>query len=107
MDFETVEPAQVPEDAFLVDIREQDEWDAGHAPGAHHLPASTLASNLDVFAEHDGAYLVCRSGGRSFQVAQWLSMNGFEVINVGGGMDGWLVQGLPIVADDGREPRII
>ncbi|EFQ0233835.1 rhodanese-like domain-containing protein, partial [Shigella flexneri] len=45
MDFETVDPLSVPEGALLFDIREQDEWDAGHAPSARHLAASSLAAH--------------------------------------------------------------
>lgn len=113
MDFETVDPLSVPEGALLFDIREQDEWDAGHAPSARHLPASSLAAHLDeLFAEDDEGrerdiYLVCRSGGRSSQVAQWLAMQGIEAINVGGGMDAWLMQGLPVVTDEGEPGRVL
>ena len=54
MDFETVDPLNVPEGALLFDIREQDEWDAGHAPSARHLSASSLAAHLDeLFVEDD------------------------------------------------------
>ena len=42
----SVDPADVPADAQLFDVREQDEWDAGHAPAARHLPASELAARL-------------------------------------------------------------
>lgn len=111
--FETVDPLSVPEGALLFDIREQDEWDAGHAPSARHLPASSLAAHLDeLFVEDDEGrerdiYLVCRSGGRSSQVAQWLAMQGIEAINVGGGMDAWLMQGLPVVTDEGEPGRVL
>jgi len=53
--------------------------------------------NLDKLPETDDElYIVCRSGGRSFQVAQWLNANGFEAINVAGGMDIWFESGLPM-----------
>lgn len=113
MDFETVDPLSVPEGALLFDVREQDEWDAGHAPSARHLPASSLAAHLgELFVEDDEGrerdiYLVCRSGGRSSQVAQWLAMQGIEAINVGGGMDAWLMQGLPVVTDEGEPGRVL
>lgn len=116
MDFETVDPLSVPEGATLFDIREQEEWDAGHAPNARHLPASELAGRVgELFEKTDGSpadddediYIVCRSGGRTFQVAQWLASQGIEVINVGGGMGAWIDQGLPIVKDGEGEARIV
>lgn len=108
MDVETVSPQEVPEGAHLIDVREQSEWDAGHAPAAQHLPASSLLENLEQLPEDDAAlYIVCRTGGRSFQVSQWLNANGFEAINVGGGMDQWFESGLPIVADGEGEPFIL
>ena len=108
MDVETVSPQEVPEGAHLIDVREQSEWDAGHAPAARHLPASSLLEKLEQLPEDDAAlYIVCRTGGRSFQVSQWLNANGFEAINVGGGMDQWFESGLPIVADGEGEPFIL
>ncbi|GAA1489242.1 rhodanese-like domain-containing protein [Brachybacterium sacelli] len=108
MDFETVAPTAVPEGAHLIDVREQSEWDAGHAPSAQHLPASTLLENLEKLPEDDeDLYIVCRTGGRSSQVAQWLTANGFDAINVGGGMDQWFEAGLPIEADGDGEAFIL
>ena len=105
---ETVAPNAVPEGAHLIDVREQNEWDAGHAPSAQHLPASSLLENLEKLPEDDEPlYIVCRSGGRSFQVAQWLNGNGFEAINVGGGMDIWFESGLPIESDGEGEAYIL
>src|SRR5690625_7179097 len=101
METENVAPTEVPEGAYLIDVREQGEWDAGHAPDAHHLPASSLLENLDKLPEDDqDLYIVCRTGGRSIQVAQWLNNNGFDAINVSGGMDLWLESDLPVVADE-------
>ena len=107
-DMQTVAQKDVPEGAHLIDVREQSEWDAGHAPGAQHLPASTLLQNLDRLPEtDDDLYIVCRTGGRSFQVTQWLNANGFDAINVGGGMDEWFESGLPIEADGDGEAFIL
>ena len=108
MDMETVAPKDVPEGAHLIDVREQNEWDAGHAPGAQHLPASSLLENLEQLPEDDDElYIVCRTGGRSCQVTQWLNANGFEAINVDGGMDQWFESGLPIEADGEAEAYIL
>jgi len=108
MDIETVAPKDVPEGAHLIDVREQNEWDAGHAPGAQHLPASSLLENLEQLPEDDQElYIVCRGGGRSHQVTQWLTANGFEAINVVGGMDLWFESGLPIESDGEGDPFIL
>ncbi len=108
MNFENVAPNAVPEGVHLIDVREQNEWDAGHAATAQHLPASTLMENLDQLPETDDPlYIVCRGGGRSFQVAQWLNANGFEAINVAGGMDMWFESGLPIVSDGEGEAYVL
>ncbi|MDN5685740.1 MAG: rhodanese-like domain-containing protein [Brachybacterium sp.] len=108
MDFETVAPTAVPEGAHLIDVREQSEWDAGHAPAAQHLPASSLMEKLEELPEtDDDLYIVCRTGGRSSQVAQWLTANGFDAINVGGGMDQWFESGLPIESDGEGDAYIL
>lgn len=108
MNLESVAPNAVPEGAHLIDVREQSEWDAGHAPTAQHLPASTLMENLDKLPETDDElYIVCRSGGRSSQVAQWLNANGFEAINVAGGMDIWFESGLPMESDGEGEAFVL
>lgn len=106
-EIETVAVTEVPEGAALIDVREQNEWDAGHAPAAQHLPASELVARLGELPEDGDLYLVCRAGGRSFQAAQWLNANGYDAINVGGGMDAWFEAGLPVVAEGDAEPRII
>ena len=107
MDIESVDPTQVPEGAHLIDVREQDEWDAGHAPSAQHVPASELIARLGELPEDDDLYLVCRSGGRSRQATMWLNANGYDAIDVRGGMDQWFESGLPMVADGDAEPRVL
>jgi rhodanese-related sulfurtransferase len=104
---ESVAPTEVPEGAHLIDVREQDEWDAGHAPQAQHVPASTLLENLGDLPEEGDLYLVCRSGGRSAQASMWLNQNGFDAINVVGGMDLWFESGLPLVSDGDSEPYVL
>ncbi|MEE1618036.1 rhodanese-like domain-containing protein [Brachybacterium sp. J153] len=102
-----VAPTEVPEGAHLIDVREQSEWDAGHAPAARHLAASSLLEKLDELPEDGDLYIVCRSGGRSFQVSQWLNANGYDAINVAGGMDQWFESGLPMVSDGEAEPFVL
>lgn len=107
MNVESVEPRDIPEGAQLIDVREQNEWDAGHAPGAQHVPASELIERLGELPEEGEVYLVCRGGGRSFQAAQWLNNNGYDAINVRGGMGAWIEQDLPLVSDGDQEPYVL
>lgn len=107
MDVDFVDPADVPDEAQLIDVREQDEWDAGHAPTAQHLPASELIARLGELPEDGDLYLICRTGGRSAQAAMWLNHNGYDAISVRGGMDEWFEAGLPIVSDGEGDPYVM
>ena len=99
--------ADLPPDAALLDVRENDEWEAGHAPGARHLPMSELTGRLDELPNDDPLYVVCRSGGRSARVVAYLTGQGYPAVNVDGGMQTWAAQGREIVADHGNQPEII
>ena len=82
--------------AVLLDVREDDEWAAGHAPAALHVPLGDLP-----YAEvsFDRPVLaICRSGNRSATAAALLSARGIDTRNVAGGMQAWQTAGLPIVA---------
>ncbi|MEE1939487.1 rhodanese-like domain-containing protein [Streptomyces sp. TRM 70361] len=101
-----VDAAAVPSDALLLDVREDDEWVAGHAEGAVHVPMSAFVARFGEVAERAAdrkVYVVCRVGGRSAQVTQYLLGQGIDAVNVDGGMLAWAAAGRPLVAD-GREP---
>jgi len=99
--------ADLPPDAALLDVRENDEWEAGHAPGARHLPMSELTARLDELPADDPLYVVCRSGGRSARVVAYLAGQGYPAVNVDGGMQTWAAQGREVVTDNGNPPEII
>ncbi|QDO87217.1 rhodanese-like domain-containing protein [Ornithinimicrobium ciconiae] len=100
--------SDLPDDAVVVDIREDDEWQAGHAPNAIHVPMGTVPDNLDAFPETDEPVpVICRSGGRSHRVVQWLVHQGFDVVNVDGGMRAWAAAGKQMRSEDGSEPSVI
>jgi rhodanese-related sulfurtransferase len=105
----TISVPDVPDDATVLDVREDDEWSAGHAPGAVHVPMSELPSRLADLPESDGSSLavVCRSGGRSAQVVAWLTQQGYDVSNVAGGMQAWAAAGKPMVSERGTEPTVL
>ena len=102
-----VSVAELPPGATLLDVRESDEWAAGHAPGATHLPMSELTARTDELPDEDPLYVVCRSGGRSARVAAYLAAQGYPAVNVEGGMQAWARQGREVVAEGGAEPQIV
>jgi rhodanese-related sulfurtransferase len=102
----TVAVADLPADAPMLDVREADEWVAGHAPAARHLPMSELPARLDELPDDDPLYVVCRSGGRSARVVAYLAGQGYPAVNVDGGMKAWSAQGRDVVADSGT-PEIL
>ncbi|MCO1657945.1 rhodanese-like domain-containing protein [Pseudonocardia humida] len=103
----TIEVADLPADAPVLDVRENDEWAAGHAPTARHLPMSELTGRLGEIPADDPLYVVCRSGARSARVVAYLAGQGYPAVNVDGGMQSWAAQGRAVVADGGARPEII
>ncbi|MBP2475434.1 rhodanese-related sulfurtransferase [Crossiella equi] len=97
----------VPEDAFLLDVREDDEWTAGHAKGALHIPLGDLISRLEELPDDSQVFVVCRSGGRSARATAYLNQNGWDAVNVDGGMTQWQAAGRPLVGEGAAEPTVI
>nr|WP_296771677.1 rhodanese-like domain-containing protein [Rhodococcus sp. (in: high G+C Gram-positive bacteria)] len=100
-------PAELSESVILLDVRENDEWQQGHAPGALHIPMSEVPSRVEEIDANAALYVVCKAGGRSLRVVEYLAQIGYEATNVDGGMSAWHGAGRPIVRDDGAEARII
>ncbi|MDQ7072577.1 MAG: rhodanese-like domain-containing protein [Gammaproteobacteria bacterium] len=87
------------DNAVIIDVRTQEEWDAGHIPGAVHIPLSDVKSRLDDFKTYEGKTLVmqCRSGKRSAKAANILLDAGFNnVSNLKGGIMAWKKEKLPV-----------
>ncbi|MGY1499341.1 rhodanese-like domain-containing protein [Streptomyces sp. QTS52] len=101
----TVEVADLKDGDFLLDVREDEEWQAGHAAGASHIPMSEFVARygeLTEAAPQDGRVnVICRSGARSAQVTNYLVQQGIDAVNVAGGMQGWEAAGRPVVTDEG------
>ena len=90
----------------LLDVREPDEWAAGHAPDAVHLPLAGVGEAAATFAGQE-VFTVCRSGGRSAKAAEMLAQAGVNVRNVAGGMTAWAAAGLPVVRSEGTPGAVI
>lgn len=96
-----------PTDAMYLDVREHDEWRAGHIQNARHIPLGELMARLDELPVGRQIVCVCRVGGRSAQATVFLNRQGYEVVNLDGGMEAWHSAGQPMVSEDGQPPRVI
>jgi rhodanese-related sulfurtransferase len=115
-----VSPAELPtvsitdlakDGVVLLDVREDDEWAAGHAPGAKHIPLGDLPARVEELAElpeNQPVHVVCRSGGRSARATAWLNASGWDAVNVAGGMKSWQVEGRDVISErPDTEPEIL
>jgi rhodanese-related sulfurtransferase len=101
-----VPAASVPDGAWLLDVREPEEWAAGHVPGATHIPMGEVGSRVGEVPQDQDVYVICRSGVRSARVTEALMGAGWQAINVGGGMQDWAAAGRPMAADSGAAPFV-
>ncbi|MEC3995694.1 rhodanese-like domain-containing protein [Actinacidiphila sp. DG2A-62] len=97
-----VDVSDVPADGIVLDVRENDEWAAGHAEGAVHIPMGEVVARIAEVPDGGRVHVVCRVGGRSAQVTQYLVAQGVDAVNVNGGMLDWEAAGRPVVADGGE-----
>lgn len=101
-----VPAAGVPVEAWLLDVREDDEWAAGHAPDARHIPLGQLGSRAAEIPQGVDVYVICRSGHRSARATEALNGAGWQAVNVAGGMQDWAASGRPMITDSGAEPFV-
>ncbi len=98
----------IDDGAFLLDVREDDEWNAGHAPQAVHVAMGSVADRIDEIPADRIVVCVCRVGGRSGAVANALAEAGYDVRNLDGGMLAWEAADFTVVDGPGDGPgRII
>src|SRR6478609_5588031 len=74
---------------WLLDVREDHEWEAGHAPAAHHIPLSQLGARQDELPEDEQILVICHSGYRSRMATDALNGANYAAANVAGGMSAW------------------
>jgi rhodanese-related sulfurtransferase len=98
-------------EAWLLDVREQYEWDAGHAPGAHHIPMREVGERVNELPDDERILVICHVGGRSALVTDALRRAQYDAANVAGGMEAWQQAGASVVREGsggeaaGRMPR--
>lgn len=81
----------------LIDVRETWEFSRGHAKGARNIPLSQLASRVKDIPTNKDILLICQSGNRSMQAAEFLKQRGIErVWNVSGGTTVWRMSQVPM-----------
>ena len=85
--------------AWALDVREVEEFDAGHVPNALHIPLGTIPENTHLIVEHETLYVICKAGGRSMKAATYLEAEGYTVVSVAGGTDGWIESGRDLSFD--------
>lgn len=99
--------AQVPADAYILDVREDDEWAAGHIDGSTHIPLGQLMARVAEVPADRQVVVACRSGARSGRAADYLRQLGRDAINLSGGVIDWTRAGRALSADPNGPGRVL
>ena len=89
--------------AYVLDVRQPDEYAEGHVPGAHLLPLDQLGDRAGEVPADQPVLVVCRSGGRSATATRALNAAGWDATNVAGGTLAWIEAGFPV--EEGPDAR--
>ncbi len=95
------------EEPVLLDVRESDEYDAGHAPDTLFHPLGSLPDAVAALPTDRPILCICRSGHRSAHATAFLREQGLDAINLEGGMRAWAAFGLDVVRADGSHGTVI
>ena len=85
-----------PTDIQLIDVREVDEYEAARVAGAVNIALGTVPDAIERLDRGSTVYVICASGARSLQAAEFLADAGFDAVNVAGGTKGWIASGRPV-----------
>lgn len=91
----------------LLDVREPDEWASGHAIDAIHIPMGELVQRVHEIDRTKRVVCICRTGGRSARVTQWLLQQGIDAVNMSGGMSAWAAAQYPVINQAGKPGVVI
>ena len=81
--------------AYVLDVREQEEYDEVHVPGVVLIPLGQLEDRISEVEDGSRVFVICRSGARSLKGADILEANGIDAVSVAGGTLGWVASGRP------------
>ncbi|MBK5286978.1 MAG: rhodanese-like domain-containing protein [Acidimicrobiia bacterium] len=91
----------------FLDVRERNEYDAGHAPGVTWHALGTLEAVVATLPTSQTILCICRSGARSGRATEFLRSQGIDAVNLEGGMQAWAAFGFDVVCDDGSDGTVI
>jgi len=83
--------------APVLDVRNPDEYETAHVPGAVLIPLPELPARQDEIPDGEPLYVICAVGGRSLTAAKALVTAGYQAVSVAGGTNGWVERGWPVV----------
>ena len=78
---------------WVLDVREDFEFEDGHVPQAHHIPLNSVPDRFSEVPTSERIFVICKSGRRSQTAADFLASKGYDVVSVAGGTDGWISSG--------------
>jgi rhodanese-related sulfurtransferase len=90
------------QDAQLIDVREEREWDAGRIGGARHVVLGEVAAQASTIDQERPVVFYCRVGARSAMAADAFRRAGYDAYSLDGGLEAWTERGLPLEPDDGQ-----
>jgi rhodanese-related sulfurtransferase len=88
--------------AELIDVRRPYEWEAGRIEGARHIEVNGLTREAESIPRDRTVVFYCRSGSRSAMAAAAFKQAGWDARNLGGGLQAWVEEGLPLDPPDGE-----
>ena len=89
------------QDAQLIDVREDQEWDAGRIGGARHVVLGEVAAQAATIDQERPVVFYCRVGARSAMAADAFRRGGYDAYSLAGGLEAWAGEGRPLDPDDG------
>ena len=99
-------PDPIPEDVTVLDVREPVEWTHGRIDGAVHVPMGQIPTRTEELPQDGQLLVVCTVGGRSAQVTAYLQQQGFDAVNLAGGLIEWVAAGRGLVGDT-EQPLVV
>ena len=98
---EQAEALRRDRDAQLIDVREDQEWDAGRIGGARHIVLGEVASQAPTIDQERPVVFYCRVGSRSAMAADAFRRAGYDAYSLVGGLEAWAGEGRPLEPADG------